>query len=93
MWTVIVVNGSENYNQSYDYIIFLGESQSSHDVSDRFLSFALDASELNEPKKVERFKNLMKNDTFINLGQHLKPAYLRFGGSSAQNLTFKQVIH
>lgn len=83
----VITNGEKNDDQLNDYTIFLEKYQSSHDVSDKFLSFGLDTSLLRD------FENLpIKNEKLINLGYHLKPAYIRIGGTAADCLYFKQVL-
>lgn len=57
-------------------------------VSDKFLSFTLDSSEL------RNMTNLPINkQKFINLVRHLSPAYFRIGGISADCLIFVNVMN
>lgn len=81
---IAITNGDEDHNAS---VIFLEKIQSSHDVSDKFLSFGLDSSLLRYFQKLP-----INNDKFLNLGYHLKPSYIRIGGTAADCLYFNQVI-
>ena len=67
-------------------IILNPEVSTLHYTSKRFLSFAIDAS---------LFRNMnnlpISNKKFINLARHLSPAYVRFGGTSADCIFFNQV--
>ncbi|XP_014487586.1 PREDICTED: heparanase-like isoform X2 [Dinoponera quadriceps] len=57
----------------------------SYITSDKFLSFGLDTSLL---RKINELP--LRNKKFINLSQHLSPAYVRIGGTSADCLIFNQ---
>eukprot|EP00929_Paragymnodinium_shiwhaense_P111287 TRINITY_DN7908_c0_g1_i1.p1 TRINITY_DN7908_c0_g1~~TRINITY_DN7908_c0_g1_i1.p1 ORF type:complete len:499 (-),score=60.24 TRINITY_DN7908_c0_g1_i1:96-1592(-) len=55
-------------------------SKAVHQVSDRFVSFTMDASETGRWAKESR--SFFHNDVIIALGKSLAPAYFRYGGTS-----------
>lgn len=84
---VIVSSKETDDSLLYDCVVSLKKNESSHNVSDKFLSFGLDSSLL------RNFKNLpIENEKFVNLTRHLKPAYIRIGGTAADCLNFNQVL-
>ncbi|XP_043266874.1 heparanase-like isoform X2 [Venturia canescens] len=54
-------------------------------TSEKFLSFGLDSSLLRHMKNFP-----IKDEKFVNLARHLSPAYVRFGGTSADCLFFNE---
>ncbi|KAI4479544.1 hypothetical protein M0804_010941 [Polistes exclamans] len=56
-------------------------------TSDRFLSFGLDTSLLRNMKELP-----LMDERFINLARHLKPAFVRVGGTSADCLFFNKTL-
>ncbi|KAJ8674006.1 hypothetical protein QAD02_005268 [Eretmocerus hayati] len=85
--TVILLNFLFIKKQTdVDRVIRLKHNQTLlHTLSDKFLSFGLDSSLLRDMKNFP-----LLNDKFINLAHHLSPAYVRFGGTSADCLYFNQ---
>ncbi|KAH0947164.1 hypothetical protein HN011_010484 [Eciton burchellii] len=68
------------------FILHLDKKQSLlHTTSDKFLSFGLDTSLLRHVNELP-----IGQKKFINLARHLRPAYVRVGGTSADCLIFDQ---
>lgn len=71
------------------HIFFLNPRQSLlQTTSENFLSFGLDSSLLRDMKEFP-----IANEHFIILARHLSPAYVRFGGTSADCLYFNQTSY
>lgn len=77
------------HRRSDNYLLFsLNKSQPLiRIIPDEFLSFGLDSSLLRDMKSLP-----ISQQKFVNLARHLIPAYVRFGGTAADCLYFKQVL-
>lgn len=79
-----------NFNQygTDDFSVFYLNTQQKllRSTSNKFLSIALDTSLLRNMEKLP-----IADERFINLAQHLKPAFIRIGGTSADCLFFQKV--
>ncbi|XP_076631282.1 heparanase isoform X1 [Colletes latitarsis] len=80
------------YETNNIHVFYLNLKRSPlHIVSNKFLSFGLDTSLLRDIENLP-----IKNEKFINLAQHLAPAYVRIGGTSSDCLYFNktmEIIH
>lgn len=82
-------NLNDTINKTVDaqYVFYLNaERPPIRTVSDKFLSFGIDTSQLRDTKSLP-----IVNEKFMNLARHLAPAYVRIGGTSADCLFFNQV--
>nr|XP_034193899.1 heparanase-like [Osmia lignaria]XP_034193900.1 heparanase-like [Osmia lignaria] len=80
------LNNTINETVDAQYVFYLNaERPLIRTVSDKFLSFGIDTSQLRDMKRLP-----IVNEKFINLARHLAPAYVRIGGTSADCLFFNQ---